>query len=89
MKVTFDQAKDAANISKHGVSLADAVRLEWDELLAKADNRANYGEVRMVGYAPIHDRLFCVVFTHRDGERRIISLRKANDREVMSYANQD
>ncbi|MBS4099373.1 MAG: BrnT family toxin [Sulfuricella sp.] len=89
MKVTFDQTKDVANIAKHGVSLADAARLEWDELLAKPDNRADYGEVRMIGFAPVHDRLFCVVFTDRDGERRIISLRKANDREVRNYANQD
>src|SRR5690606_6986497 len=39
-------------------------------------------EVRYIGYAPIKDRLFCVVFTDRPGERRIISLRKANVREV-------
>ncbi len=43
-----------------------------DELV---DLRRDYGEVRMIGYALIKDRAFCVVFTDRD-ERRIISLRK-------------
>ncbi len=89
MLIDFNKAKDASNIAKHGVSLAEAGKLEWNALLEKPDNRAEYGEVRIIGFAPIHDRLFCVVFTDRDGERRIISLRKANTREVRDYANQD
>lgn len=40
----------------------------------------------MIGYAFIGMRLYCVVFTDRDNERRIISLRKANSREVKHYA---
>lgn len=52
------------------------------------DIRHDYGELRMIGYAPIEDRIFCVVFVDRDNERRIISLRKANDREVKHYASE-
>ncbi len=89
MLIDFEKTKDAINIAKHGVSLAEAEKLEWDSLLEKPDNRVDYGEVRIIGFAPIHDRLFCVVFTDRDGERRIISLRKANTREVRDYANQN
>ena len=88
MEITFDSTKDTANIAKHGVSLALAVGLEWDWLLAAPDTRCNYGEERMVGYAPIDERVFCVVFTDRGDERRIISLRKANEREVRRYASQ-
>jgi len=75
-------------MDKHGVSLALAVDLEWDWLLATSDARRNYGELRMVGYAPLGVRVFCVIFTDRGKERRIISLRKANDREVRRYASQ-
>lgn len=89
MKLVYDAAKDIANIAKHGISLAESSKLEWDDLLAKPDTRADYGETRMIGFAPISDRLYCVVFTDRDGERRVISLRKANSREVRNYANQD
>ena len=88
MEVTFDAAKDAANMAKHGVPLALAVELEWDGLIAVPDTRRNYGKERMVGYAPIGQRVFCVVFTDRGDERRIISLRKANNREVRRYAGE-
>ena len=88
MKVTFDAAKDGGNLAKHGVPLVLAVELEWDALLAVPDTRRNYGEKRMVGYAPIGQRVFCVVYTDRGRERRIISLREANAREVKRYASE-
>lgn len=86
MQIAYDPAKDAANIAKHGVSLALAAQLEWDTLWDKADERHDYGEVRHIGYAILGQRLFCVVFTDRGEQRRIISLRKANPREVRNYA---
>lgn len=93
MDVTFDRAKDAANLAKHGFSLRDAAGLEWDTAVMWSDKRREYGEPRMVGLVPINDRLFCVVFVDRPleqpTERRIISLRKANNREVKRYANND
>ena len=33
MQITFDEAKDALNKSKHGVSLTEAEKLEWDDAL--------------------------------------------------------
>jgi uncharacterized protein len=81
----FDPEKDATNLSKHGVSLAAAAQLDWDAALAWIDDRADYGELRIVALAPIGDRLFFVVFVDRDEGRRIISLRRANRREVNHY----
>ena len=86
MKTTFDPSKDAANIAKHGVSLALAADLEWDTALIWLDERRDYGEVRMSGIGYIGLRLFFVAFVDRLDERRIISLRKANPREVNRYA---
>jgi uncharacterized DUF497 family protein len=86
MNITFDPAKDATNITKHGVSLADAVGFEWDEAITWPDLRHEYGENRMAGIGYIGNRLFYVVFVDRDENRRIISLRKANQREVNRYA---
>lgn len=86
MNITYHPTKDATNLAKHGVSLALAVQLEWDTLWAKPDNRRNYGEARMIGYAILSERLYCVVFTDRGADRHVISLRKANPREVRSYA---
>jgi uncharacterized protein len=89
MNVTFDSAKNALNQLNHHLSLAKAAQLEWDTLQAIPDTRHNYGEVRMIGYAVMESRLYCVVFVDRGKTRRIISLRKANVREVTKYAEND
>jgi uncharacterized DUF497 family protein len=86
MDITFDLTKDEINKEKHGVSLVKAMLIEWDTLYAFEDDRKEYGETRMRGYAYIGQRLHCVVFVDRDDARRIISLRKANQREVKQYA---
>lgn len=85
MKIAYSSKKDIINKKKHGISLADATMLEWDTLQTEEDSRVDYGETRVIGYAFIEIRLYCVVYTDRDGGRRIISLRKANKREVSNY----
>ncbi len=86
MQIEFDASKDAANQRKHaGVALALANELEWDTLQCKQDTRHNYGEPRMAGYAFTGQRLYGVVFVDRGDVRRVISLRKANQREVNRY----
>jgi uncharacterized DUF497 family protein len=71
------------------VSLVLANALEWGDMQAWPDFRKDYGEARMVGLVPLGSRLYCVVFVdrppERPTERRIISLRKANAREVKRY----
>lgn len=86
MKITYDTNKDRLNLQKHGLSLSESSNIEWDTLYAYSDTRTDYGETRYVGYAILRERLYCVVFTDRGDTRRIISLRKANNREVKSYA---
>ncbi len=85
MHIVFDPEKNATNLGKHGVSLSAAAQLDWDAALAWIDDRADYGELRIVALTPIGDRLFFVVFVDRDETRRIISLRRANRREVNHY----
>jgi len=53
------------------------------------DTRMEYGEVRIIALALIKTRLFYVVFTDLGDYRRVISLRKANAREVKRYVSQD
>ena len=85
MEIEFDAAKDRANREKHGVSLGDAAHLDWMEIVAEVDDRKEYGEVREIGYSVMGERVYCVVFVRRDDVMRIISLRKANAREVEDY----
>jgi uncharacterized DUF497 family protein len=90
MNVTFDPAKDASNLAKHGFSLLDAVGFEWETALVWPDTRRDYDEARMVALGYIGLRIVALVFVDRPPEqpteRRIISLRKANSREVKRYA---
>ncbi|MBU1360685.1 MAG: BrnT family toxin [Gammaproteobacteria bacterium] len=85
MRIEFDPAKDASNREKHGLSLAVASSLDWDEALVWVDDRYEYGEARMIALAPDTGILYYVAFVDRDDARRIISLRKANRREVKHY----
>jgi len=86
LDITFDPAKNAANILKHGVSLSEAEVLEWGMALTWPDARRDYAEARTAGIGYIGLRLFMVVFVDRGDVRRVISLRKANSREVKRYA---
>ena len=85
MKFTFDTNKDAINIEKHNLSLAEAKDLDWADMLSWVDDRQDYGEVRQIGLVPMKQRLYVVVFVDKKTERRIISLRKANLRECERY----
>ena len=87
MQITFGEAKDALNISKHGVSLSEAEKLEWDDALIWQDTRRDYGEARMIALCAIGERLYCAVYVDREDVRRIISLRKANNKEKKLYVS--
>ena len=86
MDITFDPEKDRANFAKHGVSLALALELEWETALIWEDERKDYGEPRMRALTILVDRVYFVAFVDRADGRRVISLRKANAREVIRYA---
>lgn len=85
MRIEFDPRKDAANQIKHGVSLALASELDWEAALVWGDDRFDYNETRMIALAPRTETLYYVAFVDRGEVRRIISLRRANRREVKHY----
>jgi len=81
----WDEKKRLSNLAVHGVDFADAVRFEWDTARVERDERYDYGETRFIALGRIGPRLHVLVFTPRAGQVRIISLRKANDREARRY----
>jgi uncharacterized DUF497 family protein len=83
--ISFDAAKDKINLAKHGVSLALAVDLVWDEMVSWLDDRYGYDELRINGIAPLGDTLYFVSFVDRNDVPQVISLRKANNLEVKKY----
>lgn len=85
MKYVFDPAKERANEAKHGVSLALSEVLFAGPHVSMTDDRFEYAEVRQLAFGFIGRRLFVCVYADRGGDRRVISLRKANKREVKRY----
>jgi uncharacterized DUF497 family protein len=85
MKLSYDSAKNDSNITKHGLPLSEAELIDWDSAISWIDHRKNYGEERRIALALIKKRLYCVVYVELKMSLRIISLRKANNREMNTY----
>ena len=80
-----DPEKERRNIAERGLSLDLVELLDWTTALIWEDRRREYGERRYCVLGLIDDRLHSVVFTPRNGKTRVISLRNANQREVIRY----
>ena len=86
MEITFDPEKDRVNRQKHGASLAFAPTILADpKRLDILDVRFDYTEERIVTYGRVDERVWVCVHASRATVRRIISVRKANDRETKRY----
>ena len=85
MQYGWDNAKNARNVDKHGVSFEAVRDFEWDDAMVRQDVRKDYGEVRKIALGLIHGRVFYCAFVDRADHRRIISLRKANNREIRKF----
>lgn len=82
----WDEAKNRANIHKHGLDFADAEEMFHGPLLISADLEEDYGERRWIGIGAIGERIVAVIFAERDVDTiRIISMRKANYEERKDY----
>ena len=85
MKFEWDEGKSLSNLEKHKISFDIAPYLFNDSMLTAMDNRKDYGETRFLAYSLYADCLFNVVYTKRNDKIRIISVRKANEREKAKY----
>jgi len=85
MAIEFDPAKDAVNITVHGISLAEAETLLRGYTVQRIDDRRDYGEVRIIAIGEIGGRVYVCVYTQRGEAFRPISLRPAKRRERDAY----
>ncbi len=84
VKVTFDPAKNEANIAKHGLSFADFAAFD-DTPVVIEDDRYDYGEIRFRAFGWIDGASRCLVFTMRGETIHIISFRKVHAKEMRRY----
>lgn len=85
MQYEWDEAKRQTNITKHHVDFCDIEKFVWESAHILEDNRFDYRERRWLALGYINERVYSIAFTLRDEVVRLISLRKANKREVKLY----
>lgn len=89
MGISYDPVKNERNIAERGISFELAADFDWASALVVEDRREDYGEPRFQAVGFIGERLHVLVFTPRAGSVHVISLRKANRREVMRYESKN
>jgi uncharacterized protein len=83
-----DEEKRLSNLAKHGIDFMDAPEMFAGPMLLSEDTRKDYGEPRFIGFGYIRGRLIAAAFSRRGEAIRIISLRKANQREQKRFETQ-
>ena len=86
MQIEFDTAKRQETLEERGLDMADAAEVFEGDHLTVEDPRFDYGEVRNITVGFLAGRMVVLAWTLRGEACRIISMRKANDREQKAYA---
>lgn len=88
MELEWNPVKRQWTLDTRGLDFADVEFFEFDTADTVTDRRTDYGEIRQVSTGYLHGRLCVLCWTYRgDQTIRVISLRKANDREQKKYAD--
>ena len=85
MRFEWDVAKNESNLAKHGVDFPFAVAVFSGPMrTVTAPNRSHFNEVRYITFGRIGSHVYVVVWSPREKGKvvRMISARKANDRET-------
>ena len=85
MEFTWSEAKRAANLKAHGLDFIDAPRVFEGLTFTFEDDRFSYGEQRFVTLGLLAGFPVSIVHTESDHEIRIISFRKATNRETSIF----
>jgi len=86
MPSTFDPAKDAANLRKHAISLAEGDGVLNDPLALTIEDSSSQDEQRFISIGMnVFGKLRVVVYALRGDDARLISVRKAEPKEIRAY----
>jgi uncharacterized DUF497 family protein len=85
MIIDFDPHKRQQTLDLRGLDMARSAEIFAGVTLTLADDRFAYGEQRFITIGYLDGRMVVLVWTGRGKARRIISMRKANEREQKIY----
>ena len=83
--ITYDQVKNQKDLDERGLNFDRVSELDWHNAWIYEDERNDYDEERYIAYGMLEERLHFVCFTETEQGIRVISFRKANNREVIRY----
>ena len=86
MQIEFDPRKRALTLRHRGLDFAECLEAFSGVSFTFEDSRKIYGPDRFITLAFLGHRLVVVVWTPRGAARRIISMRKANAREIETFS---
>jgi uncharacterized protein len=86
VRITAGRAKNEPNIREQNLPFDSAAQFDFERTLVQTDARQEHGETRYVALGNLRGRLRVLCFTETPNGMRVISFRKANDREVRNYA---
>jgi uncharacterized DUF497 family protein len=86
MQIDFDPGKRNKTLSERGLDFARADEVFAGVHFTGEDTREDYAESRYITIGKLDGRMVVMVWTPRGEARRIISMRKANEREQARYA---
>ncbi len=81
MKISFDPRKRQVTLVERGLDFEDARRVFTGATFEIEDQRAEYGETRIICFGMLSDRMVVIGYTLRADVRHVFSMRKANERE--------
>ncbi len=84
-RVEYDPVKRALTLETRGLDMACAGDVFDDATLTVEDDRRDYGEDRYITIGFLDGAMVVLVWTRRGWVRRVISMRKANERERRLY----
>ena len=87
MQIEYDPSKRDKTLLERGLDFARAGEVFAGSHFTQEDTRENYLEPRFITAGRLDDRVVILVWTPRGEVRRIISLRKANEREITRYVS--
>ena len=85
----WDDKKSEQCFLERGFDFSIVYEFDFSTAIIKLDDRFDYGEIRYSAMNKIGDKLYVVVFTKRQANVRIISVRRATSKEGIKYGFQD